>query len=163
MSRPDNSTFSVSALAYPLPTWRYYALFQSWPQLRSYLLIVVGCALLIHGLAVVSGPRVMPAGMLPGLMALLALGGLVSVLMVIKAQFTVSPASEAAVRRVVTEVECARYVENGVRGNAIVYRQNLPRLLRWDEGNILVARDGDQLTINGPAANLRRIRARLAA
>lgn len=66
-------------------------------------------------------------------------------------------------RRVVTEVECARYVENGVRGNAIVYRQNLPRLLRWNEGNINVAREGDQLTISGPVASIRSIRARLAA
>jgi hypothetical protein len=160
MSQPNNSTFSVSAIAYPLPKWRYYLLFQSWPQLQSYVLIVLSCGLLIHGLALVSGARVMPPGLL---LAGLALGGLISVLMVLKAQFTVSPASEDAVRRVLTEVECARYVENGVRGNAINYRQNLPRWLRWDEGSIDVARDGDRLIVSGPLANIRGIRARLIA
>ncbi len=160
MSPSKNSSFSVSALAYPLPPRRYWMLFQSWAQLRSYVLMVLACTLAIHGLAVVSRARVMPIG---ALLAGLALGGLVSVAMVLKAQFTVSPASEAAVRRVVTEVECARYIENGVQGNAIVYRQNLPRLLRWDEGNIHVARDGELLIVTGPVAALRRIRARLAA
>ena len=150
----------VSALDYPLPPKRYWMLFQSWTQLQSYLLIVLACTLAIHGLAVVSGARVMPIG---ALLAGLAAGGLISVLMVMKARFTVSPASEAAVRRVVTEVECARYIEVGAQGNAIVYRQNLPRLLRWDEGNISVAREGDVLVLTGPVANLRRIRARLAA
>ena len=150
----------VSALDYPLPPKRYWLLFQSWTQLQSYLLIVLACTLAIHGLAVVSGARVMPIG---ALLAGLAAGGLISVLMVMRARFTVSPASEAAVRRVVTEVECARYIEVGAQGNAIVYRQNLPRLLRWDEGNISVAREGDVLVLTGPVANLRRIRARLAA
>jgi hypothetical protein len=151
---------TVSALSYPLPAKRYWLLFQSWTQLQSYLLIVLACTLLIHGLALVSSARVMPVG---ALLAGFAAGGLISVLMVMQARFTVAPASEAAVRRVVTEVECARYIEVGARGNAIVYRQNLPRLLRWDEGNISVAREGDTLVLTGPVANVRRIRARLAA
>lgn len=158
MSQSNNSSFSVSAIDYPLPRWRYYALFQSWTQLQSYLLIVLACTLAIHGLALVSHTRVMPIGVL---LAGLLVGGLISVAMVMKARFTVSPASEAAVRRVVTEVECARYVEQGAQGNAIIYRQNLPRLLRWDEGNISVARDGDRLVVTGPVANLKRIRAHL--
>lgn len=158
MSQSNNSSFSVSAIDYPLPRWRYYALFQSWTQLQSYLLIVLACTLAIHGLALVSHARVMPIGVL---LAGLLVGGLISVAMVMKARFTVSPASEAAVRRVVTEVECARYVEQGAQGNAIIYRQNLPRLLRWDEGNVSVARDGDRLVVTGPVANLKRIRAHL--
>jgi len=160
MSHAKNSTFQVSTLAYPLPSWRYWLLFQSWSQLQSYLLIVLGCTLAIHGLAVATHARVMPLGYL---LAGMALGGLISVLMVLKASFSVSPASEDAVRRVVTEVECARYIENGVQGNAIMYRQNLPRLLRWQEGAILVAREGDRLVISGPVANLKRIRAHLVA
>jgi hypothetical protein len=150
----------VSPIDYPLAPRRYWLLFQSWSQLQSYLLIVLACTLGIHGLAIASGARVMPLG---ALLAGLAVGGLISVLMVMKARFTVSPASEAAVRRVVTEVECARYIEVGKRDNAIVYRQNLPRVLRWDEGNIHISRDGDTLVLTGPVANLRRIRARLAA
>ncbi len=152
-------SITVSALTYPLPAKRYWLLFQSWTQLQSYVLIVLACTLAIHGLALASGARVMPIG---ALLAFFAVGGLISVLMVLRARFTVSPASEAAVRRVLTEVECARYIEVGARDNAIVYRQNLPRLLRWDEGNISVARDGDMLVLTGPVANLRRVRARLA-
>lgn len=159
MSQPDNSPFSVSVIDYPLPKWRYFVLFQSWSQLQSYLLIVVVCALTIHGLAVASHGRVMSPG---ALLAGLFVGGLISVALVLKARLTVSPASEAAVRRVVTEIECARYVEVGALGNAIVYRQNLPRVLRWDEGNITVAREGDRLVLTGPVAALRRVRKHLA-
>jgi hypothetical protein len=158
MSDTTTSKLIVSAIAYPLPARRYWMLFQSWTQLQSYLLVVLACTLLIHGLAVVSGARVMPLG---ALLAGLAAGGLISVLMVMKARFTVAPASEAAVRRVVTEVECAGYIEVGAQDNAIVYRQNLPRVLRWDEGNVHVSRDGDTLVLSGPVAKLRRIRARL--
>lgn len=160
MSQSKNSTFEVSAIDYPLPRWRYFLLFQSWSQLQSYLLMVLACTLAIHGLALASRARVMPLG---ALLAGLAIGGLISLLLMLKARFTVAPASEAAVRRLVTEVECARYIESGVAGNAIIYRQNLPRPLRWNEGNISVAREGDQLIVTGPVANLKRIRAHLLA
>jgi hypothetical protein len=160
MSQSRNSALSVSELSYPLPTWRYQLLFQSWTQLQSYLLIVLASTLAIHGLALVSNTRVMPIGYL---LAGLALGGLMSVVMVMRARFTVSPASEAAVRRVVTEVEAARYVEDGVVGNAVMYRQNLPRVLRWDEGRISVAREGDTLILTGPVVNLKLLRKRLVA
>ena len=160
MSASKNSILTVSEISYPQPAWRYRMLFQSWGQLQSWLLIVVGCTLAIHFLAVYSNGRVMPIGYL---LAGLATGGLISVLMVLPARFTVSPASEAAVRRVVTEVEVARYIENGVVANAVMYRQNLPRVLRWDEGNISVAREGETLILTGPVVNLKRIRARLLA
>ena len=158
MSDNAASPLTVSPLAFPLPAWRYWLLFQSWRQLVCWLLIVAACTGVIHGLAVASGGRVMPP---MALFALLAAGGLISVLLGLRARFTVSPASEAAVRRVVTEVECARYIEVGARDNAVVYRQNLPRWLRWDEGNISIARDGDALVLTGPVASLRRIRAHL--
>lgn len=160
MSSSKNSGLSVSEVSYPLPAWRYQILFQSWGQLQSYMLIVLVCTLLIHGLALASNARVMPIRYLLGG---LALGGLISVVMVMKARFTVSPASEAAVRRVVTEVEVAGYVENGVVDNAVRYRQNLPRILRWDEGSISVARDGEVLVITGPMVKLKTIRKRLAS
>ena len=160
MTASKNSILTVSAISYPLPNWRYRVLFQSWGQLQSWLLMVVGCTLAIHFLALYSNARVMPIGYL---LAGLAIGGLISVLMVLPARFTVSPASEAAVRRVITEVEVARYIENGVVGNAVMYRQNLPRILRWDEGNISVARDGETLILTGPVVNLKRIRSRLLA
>ncbi|MFL6656829.1 MAG: hypothetical protein ACJ8GW_02055 [Massilia sp.] len=160
MSNPKNSSFSVSAISYPLPRWRYWLLFQSWSQLQWYLLVVLVCTLAIHGLAIATHARVMPLGLL---LTAMALGSLVSVVMMLKASFSVSPASEAAVRRVVTEVECARYVELGAQGNAIMYRQNLPRLLRRQEGSISVAREGDTLLVTGPVVNLMRIRRHLVA
>lgn len=158
MSPSKNSGLTVSDISYPLPGWRYRILFQSWAQLQSWLVIVLACTLLIHGLATASRTQVMP---LPYLLGGLALGGLVSVVMVLKARFSVSPASEAAVRRVVTEVEVAGYIENGVAGNAVMYRQNLPRFLRWDEGSVSVARDGETLVITGPVVKLKIIRKRL--
>lgn len=160
MSQSKNSSFAVSEMSYPLPGWRYQLLFQSWGQLQSYMAIVLACTLVIQALALASSARVMP---LPYLLGGMFLGGLISVVMVMKARFTVAPASEAAVRRVVTEVEVAGYLENGVQGNAVKYRQNLPRVLRWDEGNISVARDGDTLVISGPMLKLKTIRKRLLA
>ena len=160
MSQSKNSGLRVSDISYPLPAWRYQVLFQSWGQLQSWLVIVLACTLVIHALAMASRTQVMPIGYL---LAGLALAGLVSVVMVMKARFTVSPASEAAVRRVVTEVEVAGYLENGVVDNAVTYRQNLPRLLRWDEGSISVARDGETLVITGPVVKLKIIRKRLLA
>ena len=158
MSTPPNSPFSVSKLRYPLPAWRYWVLFQSGAQLCSFVLIVLACALIIHGLALASGARVMPPAYLT---ALLALGGLVSVIMVLPAQFTMAPAGEAAVRRLVTEIEVARHVEDGVVDNAVRHRQNLPRLLRWSEGTISVARADDTLVVTGPVLKLRNIRKQL--
>lgn len=160
MSQSKNSSFTVSEISYPLPGWRYQLLFQSWEQLQSYLVIVLACTLVIHALALFSDARVMP---LPYLLGGLALGGLISVVMVMKAQFTVAPASEAAVRRVVTEVEVAGYIENGVNDNAVMFRQNLPRVLRWDEGAISVAREDGTLIVSGPMAKLKTIRKRLLA
>jgi hypothetical protein len=150
---------TVSPLSYPLPGYRNAMLFQSWSQLRSYLCVVLACTLLIHLLAVVSGARVLHPALL---MAALAGAGLVSVAMLIRSRFTVSPASEAAVRRVLTEVECVGYVEVGARDNVIVYRPNLPRVLRREQASIGVSRDGDTLVLTGPVVKLRRIRARLA-
>lgn len=160
MSLSKNSGLSVSELSYPLPTWRYQVLFQSWGQLQSYLLIVMVCTIVIHSLALISNARAMPVQYL---LAGLALGGLISVVIVMKARFTVSPASEAAVRRVVTEVEVAGYIENGVVDNAVMYRQNLPRFLRWDEGSISIAREGETLILTGPQLKLLTIRKRLLA
>jgi hypothetical protein len=154
----DSTTLTVSPLTFPLPASRNAMLFQSWTQLQSYLLIVLASGLAIHGLALVSGKRMMPLG---ALLAGLAAGGLISVLLAIKARFTVAPASEAAVRRVITEIECAGYVEVGARDHAIVYRRNVARLLRWNESNIAVSRDGESLVLTGPVGKLRAIRARL--
>ena len=158
MPTPHNYPLTVSPLSYPLPAWRYWALFQSAAQLQSYLLIVAACTLVIHTLALTSGARVMPPWYLA---ALLAVGALVPVLMVMRARFTVAPASEAAVRRLVTEVEVARMIEDGVVGNAVRYRQNLPRMLRWDEGSISIAREGDTLIVTGPVLKLSNIRKQL--
>ena len=160
MSTPHNAPFAVSILTYPLPAWRYWALFQSAAQLQSFMLMVAVCTLVIHMLAVTSGARVMPPWYLA---ALLAVGALAPVVMAMRARFTVTPASEAAVRRLVTEVEVARLVEDGVVGNAVRYRQNLPRILRWDEASISIARKGDALIVTGPVHKLRAIRRQLIA
>ncbi|UUZ52881.1 hypothetical protein LP419_27490 [Massilia sp. H-1] len=66
------------------------------------------------------------------LLAALAVGGLISVAMVLPVRVSVTPSSEQAVGRVIDELGFMRYVEVGARGNAVVYRQNLPRVLRWD-------------------------------
>ncbi|UUZ47251.1 hypothetical protein LP420_27900 [Massilia sp. B-10] len=92
------------------------------------------------------------------LLAALAVGGLISVAMVLPVRVSVTPSSEQAVGRVIDELGFMRYVEVGARGNAVVYRQNLPRVLRWDEGNIRLLRDGDHLVIEGPVVNVRRVR-----
>jgi len=155
MSESENSPFTVSPLVYPLPKWRYWLMFQSWGQLRSYALIILVSALAMQSLALLAGVRLLPTAVLLGAMAV---GGLISVLMVLPARFTVSPSSERAVARVIEELKFMRYIENGVQDNAVVYRQSLPRVLRWNEGTIRLARDGDDLIVSGPVTNVSRVR-----
>lgn len=155
MSQSENPPFSTSPLSYPLPKWRYWIMFQSWGQVRSYLLIILVSALALHSLALLAGVRLLPIAVLLGAMAV---GGLISVLMVMPARFTVAPSSEHAVARVIDELKFMRYIENGVQDNAVVYRQNLPRVLRWNEGNIRLARDGADLVVSGPVTNVSRVR-----
>jgi hypothetical protein len=160
MSEPNNPPFTVSPATYPRPAWRYWLLFQSWRQFSSWLAILLVSAMAIQSLALLAGVALLSTAVL---LAALALGGLISVIMVLPARVTLAPSSEVAVGRVIDELTFMRYVEVGARGNAVVYRQNLPRVLRWDEGNIHLARDGDTLVISGPMANLRRIRLGLLA
>jgi hypothetical protein len=155
MSAPNNPPFAVSSTDYPLPAWRYWLLFQSWRQFGSWVAILLVSALALQSLALLAGVALLSTAALLGA---LALGGLVSVVMVLPARFTIAPSSEAAVGRAIDELGFLRYIEVGARDNAVLYRQNLPRALLWDEGNIRLARDGDNLVISGPMANLRRIR-----
>lgn len=155
MSESIHPPFAVSPALYPRPAWRYWLLFQSWKQFGSWLAILLVSALAMQSLALMAGVALLSTALL---LAALAVGGLIPVVMVLPVRVTVSPSSEQAVGRTIDELKFMRYVEVGARGNAVVYRQNLPRVLRWDEGNIRLLRDGDNLVIEGPMANVRRVR-----
>lgn len=155
MSESTNPPFTVSSVLYPRPAWRYCLLFQSWKQFSSWLALLLVSALAMQSLALLAGAPLLSTAVL---LAALAVGGLISVAMVLPVRVSVTPSSEQAVGRVIDELGFMRYVEVGARDNAVVYRQNLPRVLRWDEGNIRLLRDGDHLVIEGPAVNVRRVR-----
>jgi len=160
MPETTPAPFDVSVTAYPLPAWRYWLLFQSPRQLASWIVLLLLSALALQSLALLAGVALLSTVVL---LAALALGGLVSVVMVLPARVTVSPSSEVAVGRVIDELGFLRYTEVGARDNAVLYRQNLPRFLRWEEGNIRLARDGADLVISGPMVNLSRLRRGLLA
>lgn len=126
-------------------------------------MIVLVTAVFIQGIMFLCGARLIPA---EGILLGIAIGSLVSVLMVIPAQFTISPSSDESMRRLITQLKEMRYIETVQREIAqertcVVYRQNLPRLLRWDEGDVTISLQPNLILICGAQAVLKRIRFQL--
>jgi hypothetical protein len=149
----------VSPLSYPLPRWRYWILFQSWGQFQSWTLIVALAGVLLEGgIALLDGKAMPPFALLIGS----AIGALGSVILAMRARFTVFSAGRSAMASVASHLENSAYVVQERSGDKIVYRQNVPRLLRWDEGNVSIGLDAGGITVEGPHLFLRHMRKVLA-
>lgn len=149
-----HSPQAISAIGYPLALWRYLLLFQSWSQFSSWLCIVLACALPMHLLLVgLEGEAPLEA-----LLCGVALGSLGSVLMVLPVRFCVAPAGEGSMRILLDTLACLGYVQERRTGTGGVYRQKLPRLLRWDEGDIRIAQLRGEIVVSGPRCIVGRMR-----
>ena len=145
----------VSNVTFPKPVWRYALLFQSWSQLQSWGLFVFAAIVLMNfffGLSETGGPPM--EGILVGAL----LGSLVSVIMVLPTSFVVSPCPERVVHALTSELDVLGYVLLDAQADTVIYRQKLPRMLRWDEGNVSIERAGNTLIVTGPLVILKKSR-----
>lgn len=145
---------AISELSHPLPRWRYWILFHSWGQFQSWVFIVVlASALLAWGIGQLRGEALPPFVLLGGA----AGGSLVSVVLARRVRFTVMSGGRASLHLASTLLEGMRYVVAEQTPDRIVYRQNVHRLLRWDEGNVVLSADQDRVMIEGPYALLKHL------
>lgn len=149
----------VSSVTFPKPAWRYLLLFQSWSQLQSWGFFVIAAVVMVNGLL-----GLFDIGDLPVTAILVgaALGALGSVIAVLPTEFLVRWSSNHPFRSLTSELEGLGYVLQAAQADTVVYRQNLPRLLRWDEGNVVIERAGDRLIVKGPLVIVKKIRHALA-
>ncbi|MBQ5941478.1 hypothetical protein [Massilia sp. AB1] len=146
----------VSRLGFPLPLWRNLLLFQSYRQLQSWILIVVGTVWLVC-----FATRFFASHMLPIGVALMGVscGALISVAMSIPAEFHVLRRPERLTGLLASRLQYLGYMELSSTGDVIVYRQRGPRCLRWDESNVRVREYPDKIVVRGAwfiVADLRR-------
>jgi cadmium resistance protein CadD (predicted permease) len=152
MSAPYNAP-GVSSVTFPKPAWRYLLLFQSWSQLQSWGVCVLAMLVLIHLFFGLSDTHELP---MQTVAMGAVLGSLASVVMVLPSTFVVSACPERVVHALTSELEVLGYVLQGSQAGTLVYRQKLPRLLRWDEGNVTIARAGDRIIVTGPLMILKK-------
>lgn len=146
---------AISVISYPKPVWRYLLLFQSWAQFSSWIVIASLTTLLMHNVLGTLDDRAIPfMGLFIGTM----LGSLVSVFLALPAQCCVRPESGKVMRALTESLEKMQYVEVRHDDGMTIYRQNLPRILRWDESNIIIHRSGDLITISGAWFIVARLR-----
>jgi hypothetical protein len=146
----------VSKLEFPLPLWRYLLLFQSWRQLQSWIIIVVGTVLLIYGAIKSIGALLLP---IEGVLVGMTFGSIFAVVMVIPAEFYVVRRTERLTGLLANQLNQVGYVQASQTAKVIIYKQNLPRFLRWDEGDVSIEECGDKVVVKGALfilANLRR-------
>ena len=145
----------VSGVTFPKPTWRYVLLFQSWAQLQRWGFCVLAMIVMIHFFFGLSDTHELP---MQGVTMGAVVGSLASVVMVLPSTFVVSACPEGVVYSLASELEALGYVLLVSRSDTVIYRQKLPRLLRWDEGNVSIERAGDRIIVTGPLMILKKAR-----
>lgn len=151
---------AVSGLKFPLPAWRYALLFQSWSQFQSWAIIVLGTVLAINGLLALLQSHVVPV---EGVLIGCAFGSLMSVIMVLPVEFEFKPSSCNPQATLQNYLEYFGYVRSDDGTNAIVYRQKLPKFLRWEEGKVFITRPDGSIRVKGPLMILRKLQRALVA
>ena len=155
MEPSPSETIHVSEIDYPLPWWRYLMVIQSWAQLRS-VLFTIG----IPALILLNIDDSLFDGRAPALWILLGCvgGATPALLMFLPVRFQVSPASAASLGRLHREIVKLRYVELEGARSTIVYRQDVLRIFRWDEGNLSAQRTPETIIVSGPQFALKALR-----
>jgi len=151
----DASKYAISPLIYPHPRWRYFVLFQSWQQFKSWSTITILATFILSAALEIFDPNIIP---IEGLAIGAIIGSLFSVLSVIPVQFTISNSHQSDRQHLNNQLTYFGYIEDSGCANDVVFRQNLPRLLRWDEGNITVTSESRTIKVTGPMCIVKAIR-----
>lgn len=157
-SAAANGVPCISPVVFPYPHWRYLLLFQSRRQFESWLV-----AVLLAASAVYLSVTLWHQPLLPLASVLAAVVGvsLCSVMMVLPAQLTVSATAPDTMPLLHARLCALRYVEGCRFGKSIVFRQDLPRFLRWDEAEVTMRTEPDTVVFTGPVFMLKVIRSSL--
>lgn len=126
---------NISIISFPLQRWRYFILFQSLAQMKSWFFTLLGCLVLIAYLASFDANSKAP---LEGLLIGASIGSTFSLMAVFPAKFEVLDNGMAVLSEIEVRLLKMNYVEQDRFEKKIIYRQNLPRLFRWDEGNVAI-------------------------
>jgi hypothetical protein len=92
-----------------------------------------------------------------------AIGSLVSVVMVFRAEIEIQPASPNTAMMLKEVLETFKYVPSHSSNAGEVYTQDLPRMLRWDEGNVTLEKNEKGFILNGGVTILMLIRKELTS
>lgn len=133
-------------------------LFQSRAQATSWIVTLLASMVLITYLASLDADSKAP---LDVILLGAAIGSSFSLMAVLPAQFTVHDNGLGMLGEMEVRLLRMNYVEEGRLKAVVIYRQNLPRLLRWDEGNIQIREEGACFTVSGGYVSLRKLRSSL--
>lgn len=145
MSSSNNGSV-ISKIKFPHPAWRYLLLFQSWSQLQSWSALILGTIIIINGIIIFFGVKLLP---LEGVLAGAIIGSLCSLFTVLPAEFELSQCSIKLLALVKSEIESLGYVQRESEKGLTVYQQNLPKIFRWQEGNVCVTQSGVNVNVRG--------------
>lgn len=137
---------TISCLRFPEPIWRYLLLFQSWGQLQSWTVLILAMALVVNGVIILTESQTLP---LEGTVIGAALGSLCSLFMVLPTEFELKHCSIQLFESVESELESLGYARRDRKSDLVIYQQNLPKLLRWEEGNVLIKRADTNVIVSG--------------
>ena len=146
---------NISDISFPLDKWRYFILFQSVGQMKSWVITLLGCLVLISYLSSLDANSKAP---LEGLLIGASIGSSFSLIAVFHAKFLVLDTGLAVLSEIEVRLVKMNYVELDRFEKIIIYRQNLPRLLRWDEGNIEIRKEGSNFILSGAYISIRKLR-----
>lgn len=145
MSSSNNGSV-ISKIKFPQPAWRYFLLFQSWSQLQAWSVLIFATILIINGIIIFFGVKLLP---LEGVLAGAIIGSLCSVFMVLPAEFELGQCSIKLLALVKSEIESLGYVQRESENGLTVYQQKLPKIFRWEEGNVYVGKSGANVNVRG--------------
>ncbi len=157
-ARMEKVRKSVMPIFFPLAKWRYFVLFQSRAQAVSWMVTLLMCMVVISYFFSLDRDSKAP---LDVVLLGAAIGSSFSLMAVLPAQFTVHDNGLGMLGEMEVRLLKMNYVEEDRLKAVVVYRQNLPRLLRWDEGNIKIREEGACFTVSGGYVSLRKLRSSL--
>lgn len=149
-----NASDRISAIIHPDPAWRYFILFQSWPQFISYAAIMAIVVAVASFLMWLAGD----AHLIPECVGWGSFGGLWSVLAASKVQFSIRAPTTSEKATCEKMLDEWKYVKRSSTAHEKRFGQNLPRFLRWSDSDVtIVERDG-VVVCTGPQMLIRRMR-----
>lgn len=145
MADLKNTSFKPKTY-FPLPLWRYFLIFQSWQQLRSWTVIVSGSALSVYFLINFFDPKSVP---FEAIFLGVVFGSMFSVIMVIPVEIHFEGKTDRLSYVLVEKLYNVGYTQESQTGKITTFKQKFSSWLRWSEGNIVIKKLDDRIIVIG--------------